>query len=99
MENASKALIIVGAILVSILIIAIGMYIYSSSTGSVEDAIAGMKVHEIEAFNKNWSSYEGKQSGSQIKTLINKLAANAQTFEEEEEKIIDLTCVPLCLPS
>ena len=30
MENASKALIIAGAILLSILIIAIGMFIYNS---------------------------------------------------------------------
>ena len=30
MENASKALIIAGAILISILIIAIGMYIYTN---------------------------------------------------------------------
>lgn len=92
MENASKALIIVGAILVSILIIAIGMYIYSSSTGSIESAISGMEVHEIDSFNKNWSTYEGKQSGSQIKTLLSKLSANAQTYEEEPEKIIQADC-------
>ena len=35
MENASKALIIAGAILISILIIAIGMYIYSNSQSSI----------------------------------------------------------------
>ena len=38
MENASKALIIAGAILLSILIIAIGMYIYNSSTNSITNA-------------------------------------------------------------
>ena len=33
MENASKALIIAGAILVSILIIGLGMYLYTTASG------------------------------------------------------------------
>ena len=56
MENASKALIIAGAILISILIIAIGMYIYSSSTSSIENAISSMNTQEVQAFNATWTN-------------------------------------------
>ena len=36
MENASKALIIAGAIILSILIIALGMYIYQQASGAAQ---------------------------------------------------------------
>ena len=44
MENASKALIIAGAILISILIIAIGMYIYTNSESSIRNATSQMST-------------------------------------------------------
>ena len=94
MENASKALIIAGAILISILIIAIGMFIYNNSIGSVEGALSSMDTQEIEAANKAWTNYEGKQKGSQVKSLINKLIANADTYQEEEVKVIEFSCQP-----
>ena len=92
MENASKALIIAGAILISILIIAIGMYIYTSSTGSIENAISSMDTQEIEAFNAMWINYEGVQTGSQVKSMINKLIGHANTYRDEESKVIGINC-------
>ena len=38
MENASKALIIAGTILISILIISVGILIFNSSKGIADDA-------------------------------------------------------------
>lgn len=38
MENASKALIIAGAILLSILIIGLGMFIYQQASGAMGNA-------------------------------------------------------------
>jgi len=87
MENASKALIIAGAILLSILIIAIGMYIYTSSQATIQNSMTDMNTQEIQAFNSNFTAYEGKQTGSQVKALIQKLVANARTYSEEPAKI------------
>ena len=87
MENASKALIIAGAILLSILIIAIGMYIYSSAQAQVESSITNMSTSEIEGFNSTFTSYQGQQTGSNVKALINRLVANANTYAEEPAKI------------
>ena len=92
MENASKALIIAGAILISILIIAIGMYIYTNSTGSITDAMSSMDTQAIEAFTANWTNYEGTMTGSQIKAMISKLIGNAKSNEEEQEKVVGLSC-------
>ena len=67
MENASKALLIAGAILLCILIIAIGMFIYNSAQSTITESMNSMSTQEIEAFNNQFSGYEGVQSGSNIK--------------------------------
>lgn len=87
MENASKALIIAGAILLSILIIAIGMYIYTSSQATVMDSMTSISTQEIEAFNSQLTTYTGNQTGSQIKALIQRLSGNAKTYDEEMVKL------------
>lgn len=90
MENASKALIIAGAILISILIIAIGMYIYTNSQASITNATSQMSTQEKAAFNQTWTTYEGQQSGSNCKTLIAQILSSNTTNINEEDKLIDL---------
>lgn len=90
MENASKALIIAGAILLSILIIAIGMYIYNSSQNSIYGAADQISSQEKDAFNSQWTTYDENQPGSNVKSLIGKLVTNAQTNKEEQTKLPQL---------
>ena len=87
MENASKALIIAGAILLSILIIAIGMFIYTSSQGTINDSLTQMNTQEIEAFNSQFTIYGGQQTGAKLKSMIGTCIANANTYKEEPEKL------------
>ena len=86
MENASKALLIAGAILLCILIIAIGMYIYNSAESTVTDSMDNLSTQEIEAFNAQFTVYEGVQTGSELKALMGRLIANADTYAEEPAK-------------
>ena len=70
MENASKALIIAGAILVSIMIISLGMMIFRNMKPSVENA-AKMDQQEIQAFNSKIMPYLGDNvPGSQVNALL-----------------------------
>ena len=87
MENASKALIIAGAILLSILIIAIGMFIYTSSQSTISDSLTQMNTQEIEAFNSQFTIYGGQQTGAKVKTMVGTLIANANTYKEEPAKL------------
>lgn len=57
MENASKALIIAGAILLSILIIGLGMFIYQQASGAMGNA--NLDPQKIQAYNSEFTSYEG----------------------------------------
>ena len=72
MENASKALVIAGAILVSILIIGLGMMIFNNVSGFADtssvDALA------VETYNKDFVTYEGTNvKGTNAKALVNKI--------------------------
>lgn len=68
MENTSKALIIAGAILLSILIIGLGMAIYQQASGAIGNA--NMDPQKIQAYNSEFASYEGTKSGTQVRALL-----------------------------
>ena len=78
MENASKALIIAGAILLAILLISLGIMIFNQAQSTVNNS--GMSEAEITSFNNKFMKYEGKQNGTVVKSLINEvISSNADT--------------------
>ena len=87
MENASKALIIAGAILLSILIIAIGIYVYNQANSTITSSMSSMNTQEREAFNNQFTSYQGIQTGSQVKALLTRVASNLNTYKDQAEKV------------
>lgn len=80
MENASKALIIAGAILLSILIIGIAMFIFNSASDTMDKTVSRMSEQEKQTHNQKFQPFEGpKRSGTDVKTLINTLIQNYST--------------------
>ena len=70
MENASKALIIAGAILIALLIISLGIFTFNKMSDSAKK-IANLDKEEIQAFNSKLTPYTGENiSGSQVNSLI-----------------------------
>lgn len=70
MENASKALLIAGAILIAIMIISLGVFIFSRFGGTAKE-MANMDEQEIRSFNSKITPYLGKAvSGSQVNALL-----------------------------
>ena len=79
MENASKALIIAGAILLSILIVSLGIMVYNNARNTVGNA--SLNKQEIESFNSEWLAYEGtNKTASEVKAMIQ--AVNASNSAE-----------------
>lgn len=78
MENASKALIIAGAILLAILIISLGILIFNQAQDTVGSV--NMDEQEIMAFNNKFTQYEGEMvRGSQVNALAQAVLANNQS--------------------
>ena len=91
MENASKALIIAGAILLSIVLITLGVIIIGRGQDAVDQASIDDQV--ISTWNQKFSQYEGSDvSGSTVNTLINAvLSANATSNANgQSEKLIQI---------
>lgn len=81
MENASKALLIAGAILIVILLISLGIYIYSQAQQQVDSV--NMDEQEILAFNNKFAPYFGENvTGAQVNALLQQvIASNGQATE------------------
>ena len=89
MENASKALIIAGAILLSILLISLGIYIFQQANGVINGS--GMTKAEISAFNQQFTKYEGdKKTGSEIRALVQEVLANNKGEDASDETQIEI---------
>lgn len=75
MENASKALIIAGAILLSILLISLGIMIFTQAQDATKNS--GMSQAQVSTFNNKFSKYEGKKiKGSEVRGLIQEIIAS-----------------------
>ena len=80
MENASKALIIAGAILLAILLVSLGIMVYNNAKGTVSDA--SLDSEEAQTFNTKISQYCGNnKSATDMNSLVDAIAASngAQT--------------------
>jgi hypothetical protein len=89
MENASKALIIAGAILLSILIISLGIMIYNQASGVVNNN--AMSEVEISAFNQKFTQFEGTNvKGSQVNSLLQQIVQSNVANQEDTSKQVTL---------
>lgn len=90
MENASKALIIAGAILLAILIIGLGMLIFNQAKDQI--GRANLDQDTINALNSKFDNYIGDNvRGSNVKTLCNTVRDNNLTADESTTFSVKLT--------
>ncbi len=77
MENASKALIIAGSVLIAILLISLGLLIFKSTSGTTDQTQKLGETLEIQQFNSQFLKYCGDSvKGSQVRTLCEVIIAH-----------------------
>ncbi len=90
MENASKALIIAGAILLSILIISLGIFIFNQASEITKSS--NLSEVEVLNFNEKFTSFEGTNvRGSEVNSLLNRIVQNNVANQEDKSKQVKLT--------
>ena len=93
MENASKALIIAGSILIAIIIISLGVMVFRNMSGSVQEN-ASLTKEQMVAFNNKILPYIGNNvSGSQVNAQIQYArSVNPKAINDQETgKYITIT--------
>lgn len=88
MENASKALIIAGAILISILLISVGILVMNSINPMKDSAQKRSEAMASESFNAQFTSYEGEQSGSQVRAMFSAVNASNAANPDHQVKVV-----------
>lgn len=87
MENATKALLIAAAVLIAIVLIAVGIRILSSTSGTVDQVESLSTTMETSIFNSQYTQYDGKQTGTAVKKLINQAKTYNATVTDTNKKI------------
>lgn len=90
MENASKALLIAGAILIVIMVISMSVLMFSKIGGTAKE-MADMNEQEIASFNSKITPYLGNSvTGTQVNALLQYCLSNnmSATKANETKKLI-----------
>ncbi len=74
MENATKALLIAGGVLIAIIILTILVKTYGNIGAFQRQQMSQEEAEQIEEFNKDYTKYDGQYVyGTEIITIINKV--------------------------
>ena len=73
MDNASKALIMAGAILIAVALVGVGVYLYQSAAGTVGTGVDQLNAASMETKNAMIEQYEGDIKGSDLKQLVRRI--------------------------
>lgn len=72
MDNASKALIMAGGILITVLVIGVAMYVLASARGVAHTANEEMQASAAESFNRYYESFGENIKGIDALNIYNK---------------------------
>lgn len=88
MQHSFKLIYVLVILFVIIIIISMGMYIMKT-TGEFTDK-ANLSLGENSEFNAMWQAYKGKQKGSNVKIIIQRIIDNAKENSEDPVMLLDI---------
>jgi hypothetical protein len=84
MENASKALLMAGGILIALLIIAMLLYSFSSMSGYFDEKNSQEETEQLTEFNNQFEAYNRKLlRGTEVISVMNKVLDNNKKYGED----------------
>lgn len=87
MENASKALLMAGGILIAIIILTLLIRTYGNIGAFQKQQLTAEEAKQIEEYNKDYTKYDGQYIyGTEVVTVINR-ATNEKQKSGQETKI------------
>lgn len=94
MENASKALIMAGGVLISLLVIGLLVFFYNNIQGWQQTDQGVDEIQQAVEFNKQYDVYDREVYGSELLSIANKVndynkrEANSKGYKELELQVI-----------
>ena len=92
MENASKALMIAGGVLIAVIIITMFIMMFNNISNIQKEQEEQTKIEQILAFNSEFEAYDKNvMYGTDVITLINKVAENNKKYSTNNDYKIIVT--------
>lgn len=92
MENASKALMIAGGVLIALIIITMFLLMFNGISNIEKEQAEQTKTAQLSAFNAEYEAYNKRiMYGVDVITLINKIAENNKKHFGSEDYQITIT--------
>lgn len=88
MENASKALLIAGGVLIAMIIASVGVYLYGVYHEHAENVMNRLTESQITEFNAKFLAFEGRDlTANELISIINLVRENNITRIDSEYRI------------
>ena len=87
MDNASKAIIMAGAVLIAIGLVGLGVYLFQSSTRLVDTENREMENRRIMSVNATFTKFEGACMGVDVKSLLGTVQTYNSNVESDNDVI------------
>lgn len=88
MKHSFKFIYVLAIIVVIMLVVTLGLFVMKSSQNFTSSVNLGLT--DSNEFNQVWSVYKGKQKGSTVKMMLQKVAKNAEENSKEPSMLIDI---------
>lgn len=84
MENASKALLIAGGVLIAMVIASFGVYLYGVFHSHSENLLAAMSEKEVNEFNAKFQAFENRElTANELISILNLARENNHSNENK----------------
>lgn len=89
MENASKALMMAAGVLIGIMILSLGVYVFLTYSQTSKEIHQRIEEQQIEQFNVQYTAYEGREDLTiyDIITVVNNARNNNKYYEDDADKV------------
>lgn len=79
-------------LLVMMITMSTGLYVFNTAEVSVNTDM--IESTEVQTINEQFTMYEGRQLGSQVKALLSLVITNAGNNATDDERLLDIEYVP-----
>lgn len=88
MKHSFKFIYVLAIIVVIMIVVTLGLFVMKSSQNFTSSV--NLSLTDSNEFNQVWSVYKGKQKGSTVKMMLQKVAKNAEENSKEPSMLIDI---------
>ena len=84
MENASKALLIAAGVVIVLLIIALGVWIFGFGKNQMDASARSFDEQQLAALNNPFTQYQGKQRGANVSALLGRVITHNANADKDD---------------